>query len=269
MTARLLAMSLGCAAALAFGGAARAQTPEKSDATKADPSKTDDSKGDPKKADAKKAGPPRTETATFGGGCFWCTEAVFERVPGVKSVVSGYSGGLVPNPTYQMVGSGETGHAEVVQIEFDPDKVSFEDLLHVFFKTHDPTTPNAQGPDFGTQYRSIILFHSEDQRKAALKVNQEMKAKRTFRSPVVTELVPFVAFYPAEMYHQDYFRNHPYEDYSQAFIVPKVRKLRSMLAAPAAAGKAAAKGDGQVAEGITPDSMFACFQHGSGHLTAA
>ncbi|HEY2159286.1 MAG TPA: peptide-methionine (S)-S-oxide reductase MsrA [Isosphaeraceae bacterium] len=247
MTARLLAMSLGCAAALAFGGAARAQTPEKADATKADsskadPSNADDSKAVSKKADAKKAGPrpPRTETATFGGGCFWCTEAVFERVPGVKSVVSGFSGGLVPNPTYQMVLTGETGHAEVVQIEFDPDKVSFEDLLHIFFKTHDPTTPNAQGPDFGTQYRSVIFFHGEEQKKAALKVNQEMKAKRMFRSPVVTELVPFVAFYPAEMYHQDYFRNHPYEDYSQAYIVPKVRKLRSMLAAPAA--KAAAKG---------------------------
>jgi peptide-methionine (S)-S-oxide reductase len=248
MTVRLLAISLGCAAALAFGGLARAQTPEKADATKADPSKADPSKTDnatpePKKADVKKADPkaPRTETATFGGGCFWCTEAVFERVPGVKSVVSGYSGGLVPNPTYQMVGSGETGHAEVVQIVFDPDKVSFEDLLHIFFKTHDPTTPNAQGPDFGTQYRSIILFHSDDQRKAALKVNQEMKTKRMFRSPVVTELEPFVAFYPAEMYHQDYFRNHPYEDYSQAFIVPKVRKLRSILAPPAPASKAAAK----------------------------
>jgi peptide-methionine (S)-S-oxide reductase len=248
MTARLLAMFLGFAASLAFGGIARAQTPDKADATKADSSKADPSKADnatpePKKADAKKAEPkaPRTETATFGGGCFWCTEAVFERVPGVKSVVSGFSGGLVPNPTYQMVLTGETGHAEVVQIEFDPDKVSFEDLLHIFFKTHDPTTPNAQGPDFGTQYRSIILYHSDDQRKAALKVDQEMKAKRTFRSPVVTELVPFVAFYPAEMYHQDYFRNHPYEDYSQAFIVPKVRKLRSILAPPAPATKAAAK----------------------------
>jgi peptide-methionine (S)-S-oxide reductase len=248
MTARLLAMSLGFAASLAFGGIARAQTPEKADATKADSSKADPSKADnatpePKKADAKKAEPKalRTETATFGGGCFWCTEAVFERVPGVKSVVSGFSGGLVPNPTYQMVLTGETGHAEVVQIEFDPDKVSFEDLLHIFFKTHDPTTPNAQGPDFGTQYRSIILYHSDNQRKAALKVDQEMKAKRTFRSPVVTELVPFVAFYPAEMYHQDYFRNHPYEDYSQAFIVPKVRKLRSILAPPAPATKAAAK----------------------------
>ncbi len=242
MTARLLAISLGCAAALAFGGAARAQTPEKADATRADSSKADSTKAGDSKADPKKAGPPRTETATFGGGCFWCTEAVFERIPGVKSVVSGYSGGLVPNPTYQMVCSGETGHAEVVQIQFDPDRVTFEDLLHVFFKTHDPTTPNAQGPDFGTQYRSIILYHSDEQKKAALKVNQEMKAKRTFREPVVTELVPFVAFYPAEMYHQDYFRNHPYEDYSQAFIVPKVRKLRSILAPATQPSRAAAKG---------------------------
>ncbi len=282
MTVRLLAIALGFAAAMAFGGAACAQAPEKADATKAesskadsskaestktesskaDPSKAGDTKAESKKADAKKAapGPPRIETATFGGGCFWCTEAVFERVPGVKSVVSGYSGGLVPNPTYQMVGSGETGHAEVVQIAFDPDRVSFEDLLHIFFKTHDPTIPNAQGPDFGTQYRSIILFHSEEQRKTALKVHEEMKAKRAFRTPIVTELVPFVAFYPAEMYHQDYYRNHPFEDYSMSIIQPKVEKLRSILNPAAAAkgartkgtAKATAKGTAKPAEKTSP-----------------
>jgi peptide-methionine (S)-S-oxide reductase len=242
MTARLLATSLALAIALTTARAATAQTPEKADATKADPSKVETTKADPKKADDTKADSkkadapkvPRSETATFGGGCFWCTEAVFERIPGVKSVVSGYSGGLVPNPTYQMVGSGETGHAEVVQIEFDPDKVSFEDLLHVFWKTHDPTIPNAQGPDFGTQYRSIILFHSEAQKASAKKVYQEFRTKRVYRSAIVTELVPFVAFFPAEPYHQDYFNNHPYEDYSQTYIVPKVLKVRALLAPPAA-----------------------------------
>ena len=243
MTARPLATPLAFAITLAMAGLATAQAPEKADATKAEPSKADatkagsskaddskagSSKADDSKADAKKAATPkqaRTETATFGGGCFWCTEAVFERVPGVKSVVSGYSGGLVPNPTYQMVSSGETGHAEVVQLQFDPDRVSFEDLLHIFFKTHDPTTPNAQGPDFGTQYRSIILFHSEEQKKAALKVAQELKAKRTYRTPIVTELMPFVAFYPAEPYHQDYYRKNRSSEYCQMQIVPKLMKL--------------------------------------------
>lgn len=251
MSLRPLATSVGFAIALALAGAARAQEPASTDAppksdapgpgpAKADPSKADATKAGPSQADPKKAEvpkAPRSETATFGGGCFWCTEAVFERVPGVKSVVSGYSGGLVPNPTYQMVSSGQTGHAEVVQIEFDPDKVPFTELLKVFWATHDPTTPNAQGPDFGTQYRSIVLYHSQEQKAAAQKVYQELKARRAFRAPIVTELVPFVAFYPAEPYHQDYYRNHPYDDYSMAYIAPKIRKLK---AHPPAAAKPAA-----------------------------
>ncbi len=225
MPSRLLATSLGFAIALT--GVATAQESPGASATQTggEAAKSDPKKADPKKADTPKQA--RIEKATFGGGCFWCTEAVFERVPGVTSVVSGYSGGLVPNPTYQMVGTGQTGHAEVVQIDFDPDKVSYEALLKVFWTTHDPTTLNAQGPDFGTQYRSIILYHSEDQKKAAQKVYQELKAKRTYRDPVVTELVPFVAFYPAEPYHQDYYRHHPYDDYSMAYIVPKIRKLKA------------------------------------------
>jgi len=174
---------------------------------------------------------PKIEKATFGGGCFWCTEAVFERIPGVKSVVSGYSGGHVPNPTYEQVSSGLTGHAEVIQVEFDPSVVSYDKLLKVFFSSHDPTTLNSQGPDFGTQYRSIILYHSDDQKEAAQKLYKELMAHRGRRSPIVTELVPFAEFYPAEAYHQDYFRNHPDADYSQVYIVPKVRKINQKLKA--------------------------------------
>lgn len=253
MTARTRAMSLGFAGLMTFAGLAGGQDPgpaaapgespkagaSKADVTKADTSKADTSKADPKKVEPPKK--PRSETATLGGGCFWCTEAVFERIPGVTSVVSGYSGGLVPNPTYQMVGTGQTGHAEVVQIEFDPDRVSFESLLKVFWTTHDPTTPNAQGPDFGTQYRSIILYHGDEQKKAAQKVYQELRARKVYRLPIVTELVPYVAFYPAEPYHQDYFRHHPYDDYSLAYIVPKVRKLKGHMPPPVKPAAPAAK----------------------------
>ena len=173
----------------------------------------------------------KIEKATFGGGCFWCTEAVFERIPGVKSVVSGYSGGHVPNPTYEQVSSGLTGHAEVIQVVFDPSVVGFEKLLKVFFSSHDPTTLNSQGPDFGTQYRSIILYHSDEQKEAAQKMYKELMAMRGRRSPIVTELVPFAEFYPAELYHQDYYRNHPDADYSQIYIEPKVRKINQKLKA--------------------------------------
>jgi peptide-methionine (S)-S-oxide reductase len=187
---------------------------------KQDKAKTQDSD---KSADAKKK--PRIEKATFGGGCFWCMEAVFERIPGVKSVVSGFAGGHVPNPTYEMVGTGLTGHAEVIQITYDPSIVSFDKLLGVFWTAHDPTTLNSQGPDYGPQYRSIILYHDEDQKAAALKQYRELMAHRGRRSPIVTELVPLTEFYPAEAYHQDYFRNHPDSDYSQMYIVPKLRKF--------------------------------------------
>jgi peptide-methionine (S)-S-oxide reductase len=173
----------------------------------------------------------KIEKATFGGGCFWCMEAVFERIPGVKSVVSGYSGGTVPNPTYEMVCTGLTGHAEVIQIEYDPAVLPFSKLLTFFWSAHDPTTLNSQGPDYGTQYRSIILYHSEEQKEEALKQYKELMAHRGRRSPIVTELVPFKAFYPADDYHQDYYRNHPDADYSQMYIEPKVRKLKQKLKA--------------------------------------
>ena len=214
MTFRLLTASLGVAMALALVGVSAAQEPAKPE-TKSET-----------KPETTKPKEPKVEQATFGGGCFWCSEAVFERIPGVKSVTSGFSGGTVPNPTYQMVCTGQTGHAEVVSIEFDPDKVSFEKLLTVFWKSHDPTTLNMQGDDFGTQYRSIILYHSDAQKQAALKSAKELTAKRAFRDPIVTQLVPFVAFYPAEPYHQDYYKNHRYNDYSNTYITPKLKKLK-------------------------------------------
>jgi peptide-methionine (S)-S-oxide reductase len=175
--------------------------------------------------------PRPLERATFGGGCFWCTEAYFERLPGVKDVVSGYSGGHVANPSYEMVCTGLTGHAEVIQIVFDPNVLSFEKLLRHFWTAHDPTTLNSQGPDFGTQYRSIILYHNEDQKAEAEKQYKELMARRKGKSPIVTELVPFQAFYPADDYHQDYYRNHPDAGYSQTYIEPKVRKLQQKLRA--------------------------------------
>jgi len=183
---------------------------------------TDASKG---KTDAR-AIKVKTEKATFGGGCFWCQEAVFERITGVKSVVSGYAGGTVPYPTYEMVHTGLSGHAEVVQIEYDPAVVTYEKLLKVFFAAHDPTTVNSQADDFGPQYRSIILYSTEEQKEAALKMYKDLTARKVFRSPIVTELVPLTVFYPAEPYHQNYYRNNRYSDYSQIHITPKLKKLK-------------------------------------------
>lgn len=168
---------------------------------------------------------PKIEYATFGGGCFWCIEAVFQRIPGVRAVVSGYSGGNVPNPTYEMVCTGLTGHAEVVQIEFDSSILPYEKLLAVFWASHDPTTPNQQGDDFGPNYRSIILYHGDAQRQAALKSYQDMKARHAYRRPIVTELVKFEAFFPAELYHQNYYNNHRGDSYTNAYIEPKLKKL--------------------------------------------
>ena len=208
------------------GSAAGADQP-KDGAQQAQSPAQDQDAGKDKNAPAKKK--KKIETATFGGGCFWCMEAQFERIPGVKNVVSGFSGGHVPNPTYEMVCTGLTGHAEVIQIEFDPAVLSFEKLLGFFWITHDPTTPNSQGPDFGTQYRSIILYHDDEQKAAAIKSYKEQMAHRNRRSPIVTQLVPFQAFFPADEHHQDYYRNNPYSDYSQMFIEPKVSKLRKKL----------------------------------------
>lgn len=161
--------------------------------------------------------------ATFGGGCFWCTEAVFESEPGVKSVTSGYAGGHVKDPTYDQVCDGTTGHAEVIQIEFDPAVVSFERLLELFWDAHDPTTLNRQGADVGTQYRSIILYHDDAQKQAAEK--SKAAAQAELNRPIVTEIAPLGEFYPAEKYHQDYFRNNRGAPYCRAVIAPKLKKL--------------------------------------------
>lgn len=167
--------------------------------------------------------PPKTERATFGSGCFWCTEAVFEGLDGVLDATSGYAGGDVEHPTYEQVCSGTTGHAEVVQITFDPARIRFETLLEWFFKSHDPTTLNAQGPDHGTQYRSVVFHHSEAQRTAALAAIG--KAQDRWRDPIVTEVSPAPRFWPAEEYHQDYFRRNPSKGYCRAMIAPKLQKL--------------------------------------------
>lgn len=167
-----------------------------------------------------------TLKATLGGGCFWCLEAVFEQVKGVKSVVSGYAGGNTVNPTYEEVCSGHTGHAEVVQIEYDPILVSYEDLLNVFFAIHDPTTLNRQGADVGTQYRSIVFYHSPAQKATIEKVLADLKASKAFSAPIVTEVTAFDKFYVAEKYHQNYFAQHPNQPYCQIVISPKLEKFR-------------------------------------------
>jgi len=165
------------------------------------------------------------EFATFGGGCFWCTESVIERVPGVIKAVSGYSGGHVTNPTYPQVCNGDTGHAEVIQVEFDPVAVSYEHLLEVFFAAHDPTTLNRQGADKGTQYRSVIFHHNEEQRKAAGRAM--LAAQAHLADPIVTEIKPLDKFYPAENYHQEFFKKNPTQGYCTFTIPPKVKKLQS------------------------------------------
>jgi peptide-methionine (S)-S-oxide reductase len=173
----------------------------------------------------------KTELATFGAGCFWCVEAVFQQLDGVSKVESGYSGGHVDNPTYREVCNGETGHAEVCQITFDPTKIGFEELLEVFWQTHDPTTPNQQGHDVGPQYRSAIFYHSDRQRELAEKYKRELDAAGVFNAPIVTEITPFTKFYKAEDYHQNYFRENPYEGYCRVVIQPKVEKLKKVFSA--------------------------------------
>lgn len=168
----------------------------------------------------------RKEVATLAGGCFWCLEAVFDDLEGVEDVVSGYSGGSVPNPSYKHVCTGETGHAEVVQVTFNPDVISYRDLLKVFFAIHDPTTMNRQGGDVGTQYRSTIFTHGEEQEKVAEEVIAELSAAGLWGDPIVTEVVPLEAFYPAEDYHQEYFRRNPNQGYCRMVIAPKVAKFR-------------------------------------------
>lgn len=171
------------------------------------------------------AGNPAVEVAAFGAGCFWCTEAVFERIDGVKSVKSGYMGGHVKNPTYKQVCGGDTGHAEVTRIEFDPSKVSYAKLLEMFWHMHDPTTLNRQGADEGTQYRSAIFYYSEDQKKTAEQAKKALEASGEYKNPIVTQIVPASEFYEAENYHQDYFNSNREAPYCRMVIAPKLKKL--------------------------------------------
>ena len=168
-----------------------------------------------------------TEQATFAGGCFWCLEAIFQPLRGVSRAVSGYIGGRVPDPSYEAVCSGMTGHAEAVELSFDPEVISYRDLLELFFAFHDPTTVDRQGPDEGSQYRSAIFFHSAEQRAEAERVIRELEAEHVFDDPIVTQVVPADVFHPAEEYHQDYFNRNPEKGYCQAMIAPKVAKLRA------------------------------------------
>ena len=160
-------------------------------------------------------------------GCFWCTEAVFQRLKGVKKVISGYSGGTNENPSYEDVSSGESGHAEVSQIEYDPNEISYEDLLYVFWRIHNPTTINQQGADVGTQYRSAIFYHDEEQKKLA--ENSKKQAQKLYDNKIVTEILPFKKFYPAENYHQDYYNKNKFYPYCQVVIDPKIKKLQKIL----------------------------------------
>jgi peptide-methionine (S)-S-oxide reductase len=178
----------------------------------------------------KPAAPGKTETIILAGGCFWCLEAVFDNLKGVTDVVSGYSGGQTANPSYEMVCSGRTGHAEVVQVTFDPQQISLREILEVFFTVHDPTTLNRQGADVGTQYRSAIYYHSDEQKAAAEAVIQAFTAEKVWGKPIVTEVAPFKAFYPAEEYHQEYFARNPEQGYCQIVIAPKVVKFRKKFA---------------------------------------
>ncbi len=172
----------------------------------------------------------RMEVATLGSGCFWCSEAVFSLIRGVEKVESGYSGGDVENPSYEQVSTGTTGHAEVVHLTFDPDIISYREILEIFFGTHDPTSLNKQGNDVGTQYRSVIFYHSQQQKETAETLIKELESKRLWNKPIVTKVEPFKAFYRAEDYHRDYFRRHPEEAYCRLVIAPKIAELEELYA---------------------------------------
>jgi len=170
------------------------------------------------------------EIATFGSGCFWCTEAFFQKLKGVNKVASGYSGGTIKNPTYREVCSGLTGHAEVVQVYFDPNVIAYADLLEVFWKTHDPTTLNRQGNDEGTQYRSVVFYHNEKQKDLAIHYKNELTTSKIWSDPIVTEIKPFETFYPAEDYHQNYFNDNGSQPYCNFVIMPKMEKFKKIFA---------------------------------------
>ncbi len=229
MNLRLPAFPLGLAMLLGLAAFAPAQEPGEADRPEAKEKADEGQAKSEASTKTSEVSKPKLERATFGGGCFWCLEAVFERVPGVKSVVSGYAGGSGPRPTYGLVSTGLTGHAEVVQITYDPEVVSFEELLQLFWLSHDPTTVNRQGPDVGTQYRSIILYHDDAQKQAALESYRNLTAARVFAAPIVTQLVPLRKFYPAEKHHQNYFRLNAGLPYCQEEIVPKLMKLEPKI----------------------------------------
>jgi peptide-methionine (S)-S-oxide reductase len=170
------------------------------------------------------------ETATLGGGCFWCLEPLYVSLEGVEDAAVGYAGGSIPNPSYQQVCTGATGHAEVVQVVFDPQVISYREILEVFFSVHDPTTLNRQGADIGTQYRSVIFYHSPEQKQSAESIVQELENSDVLSSPIVTEIAPFEDFYLAEEYHQEYYEKNPYQGYCQAIIAPKVSTFRKKFA---------------------------------------
>ena len=176
------------------------------------------------------ANPANTALATFGNGCFWCTEAIFQQVDGVISVVSGYAGGTVDNPTYKQVCTGNTGHAEVLQIAYDPAKVTYDELLEVFWMTHDPTTLNRQGTDVGTQYRSAVFYHTDEQRRLAEEYKKKLDASGAFPRPIVTEITAFTEFYKAEDYHQNYYNQNGEQPYCQFVVRPKVEKFKKVFA---------------------------------------
>lgn len=186
-------------------------------------------KNDDKKSITLNNNTMQTEIATFAGGCFWCTEAVYERIKGVVNVTSGYTGGTFKNPTYTEISTGRTGHAEAIQIEYNPTVVSFNDLLYIFFMTHDPTTLNRQGADVGTQYRSAIFYHSDAQKEIALKMVELIAKEKIYKNPIVTEITPSTIFYTAEDYHQNYYFNNKFQAYCQVVINPKLDKLEKLF----------------------------------------
>jgi peptide-methionine (S)-S-oxide reductase len=190
--------------------------------------KTDNQKNT-KKMNEEKVNLAGTEVVTFGAGCFWCVEAIFQQVEGVVKVESGYSGGMIKNPTYKEVCSGNTGHAEVVQVTFDPKKIGFDKILEIFWKTHDPTTLNRQGADEGTQYRSAVFYHNEEQRKTAEAWKIKLNDEHVFPNPIVTEITAFTTFYPAEDYHQDYYDLNGHNPYCQVVIKPKLEKFNKVF----------------------------------------
>jgi peptide-methionine (S)-S-oxide reductase len=217
-----------CLSALALAKTPRATKPNTKAKTSRRPG-AEEKNMDESSASETDKDPVELQKATFGSGCFWCSEAVFQQLKGVESVVSGYSGGFFKNPTYQEVCSGQTGHAEVIQITFDPRVISYPELLEVFWKTHDPTTLNQQGADVGTQYRSVILYHNQEQKELAEHYKKELEAEHAFRKPIVTEISEASEFYPAEDYHQNYYNGHKGQDYCAAVIHPKVSKVKKVF----------------------------------------